>query len=345
LSSDYDLDELRRIVEELYAVRISRAFGDPGMQALRRILSFVQSVFSRRDAELLRHEFVVFRSVSSGVAARPPNGTDYGTLEPVLAALTGRSVVELLDDGGYRFWHNPSLDVRGLSTNALVYRFADRADVFIVNTVDCVVPRLFKNQASGLSAPRFRNVLDALEDYKANWIRTSRCYVFQGAWHDPLRLEFKRKPERILRRSLEQFLASRLGSDVEVVPEHIVDESHPVDIRVLWSLARQELLIEIKWLGVSTDGRRTTTYTASRAQEGARQLVDYLDSNKARAGTREVTGLLVIYDARRRRPKRRKANRDDGFYYEHREISFMPDFAKLRSDFQSPRRFFAEPRL
>jgi hypothetical protein len=234
-----------------------------------------------------------------------------------------------------------------LSSTLIAYRFENRTDEFFISGTSVQVPKLYPPAASQFSQPRFRNLADALERYKVEMVRKSRCPEFSRVWKDARRLYLRTKPEHYMRSSLESFLVASLSAEADVHPEHNVDESRPVDIRVYWNLGNQESLIEIKWLGKSRHGARTTTtYTAVRAREGAKQLADYLDRADRRAGSIELRGTLVVYDARRAYPKSGKTiTRAMAYKYQNSEISYLPDYSKTRNDFDAPVRLFAEPKI
>jgi hypothetical protein len=157
---------------------------------------------------------------------------------------------------------------------------------------------------------------------------------------------FRSKPERKMRQSLTQYLKIRLRGNIEVRPEQVVDESHPVDIKVTWFLSNRLALIEIKWLGKSRNARSlTTSYSIGRARKGARQLADYIDGNASQAPIHVSRGYLVVIDGRRYGLNINVAsvNHKRGMYYANSEISYNPKFHKLRPDFEEPIRMFAEP--
>ncbi len=149
-----------------------------------------------------------------------------------------------------------------------------------------------------------------------------------------------------MRRSLTHFLKATLR-DAETRPEQNVDESHPIDIKVTWGLSNRIALIEIKWLGTPKypDGHLGKTYTDSRARDGAQQLSDYLDANRASVPTHVSKGYLVVLDARRAnlRPETISLSLSQRLHYRDREIKYNPAFHQLRDDFAPPIRMFAEP--
>ncbi len=125
-----------------------------------------------------------------------------------------------------------------------------------------------------------------------------------------------------------------------------MDESHPVDIKVTWTLTNRLAIIEIKWLGKSrSKSGKLVKYADARANEGARQLADYLDWNRTQTLDRQTKGYLVVIDARRRglTEKSTFVNHKNGMHYYDIEIVFKPAFHEKRTDFEKPIRMFAEP--
>lgn len=150
-----------------------------------------------------------------------------------------------------------------------------------------------------------------------------------------------------MRQSLHQFLRDAFP-DAEVRPEQVVDESHPVDIKVTWADTTHRAIIEIKWVGDSVDeqGHPTTTYRDARARAGAKQLSDYLDGDAETAARLRTRGYLVVFDARRRglTAGQSTISAADGLHYRDKEFVYDPEYHTTRSDFALPVRMFAEPR-
>jgi hypothetical protein len=134
--------------------------------------------------------------------------------------------------------------------------------------------------------------------------------------------------------------------DADVRPEQPVDESHPVDIRIVWRMSNSVALIEIKWLGASINKTKTKLlrYSESRAQEGANQLAQYLDDNLPKGAEQQTIGYLVVYDARRGNLRFRNGTTSSSKPAEFRNVKlvFDPDHAKTRADFAEPCRMYAE---
>ena len=240
----------------------------------------------------------------------------------------------------------PSVDT--LRTNALVYQRDQAVETILGKAKEKSLPQI-PNSESYFSVQTYKELDEALEAYKVIVARYSdNCSQLATVWLEPNKIFFKPKPEHIMRDSLTYFLKVRLRN-TEVRPEQVVDKSHPVDIKVTWDYTCNLALIEIKWLGKSLEqwGENfKQNYTQSRALEGANQLSTYLYSNKIQAPDKITKGYLVVFDGRRWRVNKNTKNITikQGFYYENKEISYNPDYSKMRSDFAKPVRFFMEPK-
>ena len=109
-------------------------------------------------------------------------------------------------------------------------------------------------------------------------------------------------------------------------------------------------LIEIKWLGDSlssgSSGTRFTTYRDRRAQQGADQLIDYLDREQSTEPNTSLKGYLVVFDGRRRGviDSGTPLTSMDALFYRGREISLSRDYAAERTEIAPLIRYFLEPR-
>ena len=105
-------------------------------------------------------------------------------------------------------------------------------------------------------------------------------------------------------------------------------------------------LIEIKWVGKSLkeDGTDISCdYTDSRANTGAKQLVDYIDANRESYPSHITAGYLVVFDLRRKNNKNHTnttISRANGDYLLRKELKMNPDYKRIRSDYKETYRFF-----
>jgi hypothetical protein len=260
----------------------------------------------------------------------------------------GVTVVELAN-GRFLIDH-VSLDPDECADEDLVYCFhPDTGEAFHIvgERISVQSSELF---LTAYAAPTFFDLEEALDDYQIRIARYGERHGLIDLWRDSNRLMFLPKPEKGMRRSLEDFLDAtlRATNEVELRPEQNVDETKPADIKVTFSHAARLAYIEIKWMGDSApEPPEVKPFSNPRdkaIQEGAQQLADYLDLDRPRSVGKIVTGYLVIFDARRGRlkPDRTEIDKVNGFKYEHKEIEVEPDIL-AREDFAPPRRMFMEP--
>jgi hypothetical protein len=350
----FDPDRVREYVQSLYMTKIVLVYGDEGIAALTHVMEYLRKLFQFLAADSIHGSLIVYKSIDSASMIHP-EWASISSLEHITpeGPFEESSIlnIECCADGTLKYSKNVELDLGALSQRAIVYLYSNRQDTIYIKGNAEPIFNLCPAYASLFCVPTYSLIKDALEDYKRRSIRTSNCPIFSECWysgrHGP-RLFFKQKPEATMRRSLANFLGNVLR-DADVGQEQNVDESHPVDIRVTWIGNNQRGLIEIKWLGQSVDdnGKKKTEYFEARAQDGAKQLADYLDEERERLPLHDRRGYLVIVDGRRRGLSEGCTELDSelGLWYQDKEITFNPAFHQIRGDFEIPFRMFVEPRF
>lgn len=160
--------------------------------------------------------------------------------------------------------------------------------------------------------PTYKELDEAMNYYDKKYARYSSCQVLSQVWTDDTKSEFISKPEHFMRDSLWQCLQNVLRNHT-IKREQNVDATHPVDIKVIWPGLNNVALIEVKWLGDS--GK--TQYRDRRANEGARQLIDYLMASFIEEPDKHFVGYLTVFDGRRGKSKNQ---------YEHIEIEYTAEY-------------------
>jgi hypothetical protein len=343
-----DIERMRRIAEDLYVVAVSQAFGAEGTHALRTLIDYLIRIYQRVDPSLRTEPLIVFIGLPSrtGPEIVGKSTVRIAGVDLIVHELDGLCCVQLA--GGDELLVRPGkdVDVQSLSSVGIVYVLRERRESFIVNGVSYAITNPASTHASIFARPTFSSLKAALESYRVRVARVTACEILKQVWADERRLYLRAKPEATMRKSLNQFLANVL-QDAEVRPEQNVDESKPVDIKVTWITSFQRAIIEIKWLGDSKadDGSVATCYRDSRANDGAKQLADYLDSSATWGGSVHTRGFLTVFDARRRGldPSVPTISAADGMHYKDRDIDYDPDYSAHRPDFDRPSRFFMNP--
>jgi hypothetical protein len=363
-----DTQMMVRIAQTHYGPAVAEAFGEEGTDALRSTLQTIRDLYGHVEPELISGSLIVAHPVpgeppSAGEDILDSIQTPASSTESDLHADVGKlaraydadaraatTVVGILPNGHLRLFKGASApDVAALSRSAIVYTYSGGQEFFFVDGARKVILNPSRGvHLSVFAIPTFRELDDALDDYKVRFVKTSRCPVFVEVWENDARLVFRNKPESTMRRSLAHHLSVALRGDAEVHQEKVVDESHPVDVEVTWPFAKRTAIIEIKWLGDSrTPTGKLTSYRDARANEGAKQLAEYLDAKATQSPTYERTGYLVVIDGRRGgiKPETTSISQIEAMVYANREISFDPAYHEHRDDFAEPIRMFAEPAL
>ncbi|HKO57518.1 MAG TPA: hypothetical protein VJ276_16710 [Thermoanaerobaculia bacterium] len=344
MTGDIDYEVVARLAEAASEVLVVRAFGAAGGESLRLVVESVRRLYHSFDPSYCSGSLVVFNVVDPHQRiARDTVDISDASLQ---RDLRGGAIIEVSHDGSMRRLTNVAVTAEELSATAVVYEFNAGEERFYANYSNRTVQKVVQGSESSFAMPAFLNVKDALQVYAEKFVRRGQCRILTPeAWYDERRWWLRAKPEKTMRRSLEQFLRARLRA--QVMPEQNVDESHPVDIRVAFDLPRRLALIEIKWMGQSrqSDGAMATPYFESRARDGAEQLANYMDSQRTFTPDVALRGYLVVIDARRRGVQDDTAtlSHEDGFHFAEADITFDPEYHKTRYDFEAPVRMFVEP--
>ncbi len=347
----FDLDVMRGIARREFTTRVENHYGEAGMNALKRVLEGLHEGHIWLAYETLS-SLTLFVPLDEGVE---PDLGHAGVRIPanqLSQFITSVGTLRANSDGTYQVWTD-AVDPIMLGSTSVVYNFTD-ADYFVI---DGQLERVENPTPfpSMFGLPTFVDLQAALDHYSAHLARYTTCKVLADCWYGPRRILLANKPEQTMRRSLAQYLKSTLRDHeaIEVREEQIVDESHPVDIKVTWSMPHRLALIEIKWLGncvnAAGDTISTTSYRDARAREGAQQLVEYLDENRPHAPTHVTVGYLVVFDARRDGIRdigsEESVDGAEAVAYRATPISFDPEWHLVRTDFAEPCRIFLEPSL
>jgi hypothetical protein len=358
--SRISVENVQALATKAYIAHSATAFGEAGANGIRDLLDCVKLIYQRFPAERVPRTLTVILGVGATPLSTVTQGEACRSLSEVgekLSEASGkRFVVEIVVDGTYRTTFDENdVDLKALAKSALIYRLDESAERILAGDFEDFIPLISPVLRSNFSSPTLSSLEESLERYR-RFARESKCRILKNIWEgtvDGPRLVLVNKPESLMRDSLAQALELML-QDATVKPEQNTDETKPVDIRVNWFASGAIALIEVKWLGKSTTAKSEsgggaptyTTYTASRAQDGADQLADYLDREVRHSDATAPRGYLVVFDARRKGTKGAAdlLSEADATAYEHADIQYDPDHSKLRVDFAPPVRFFLNPR-
>ena len=340
----------KQIAQQMYISMIVRDYGE---QAHKRLVELTDSIATiyRYLPYMMFKKIFIYRSVGGEKQTKVKRSKSkrVNSLES-FASMSGESmIIECINETCFDVWVDVSLSISSIRRTSIVYSFngSTGEETFFGKKESKVLPPILESN-SYFAIQTYKDLDYALEEYGYKAARFSTCPILKEVWADPNRIFLIPKPEKYMRDSLISFLNYRLRG-TEVRPEQVVDRSHPVDIKVTWSLANHLALIEIKWIGktLDTKGKRSmkTSYTEKRALFGAKQLKDYLESNKLFVHNKITKGYLTVFDARRARCKTstKTLSIDDGLKFVNKEIMYDPDYSSFRNDFARPVRFFMQP--
>ena len=359
-----DLEAVHKTAGMMFVAKASEAYGSAGEDRLVELLNTIRTFFQRIPPERLSGALYFVAPIkpthSKPLISGLGDMVELGDFEN-LATTLGSSetlkslVIERRPNGRLYAVLNTSVsDIGELASDAIIYRYQDSTDWFIIGKSEEPMPKLLPGTASNFATPTLSSLEEALRDY-LKLAGNCRCDVLANAWEggrDGPRLVFRNKPEATMRRSLTLFLQTRIRH-LSARPEHNTDETKPVDIKVDWFGSKMRALIEVKWLGKAiarcddTGGVATfTEYGPTRARQGAKQLTDYLDRERQSEADVSLMGYLVVFDGRRRGVKKdlSRISKMDALYYADDDIAYDPNFVTLRGDFAPPTRYFLQPR-
>ena len=337
-------------------------FGEDGSSGLQMLLNSIREFFRTIPPDQVSTKFVfVYRMHSGGVREsqsemeRVATAVRVEDLSGHRRRIENASAILILvrDDGRYDLVTPvtvPSLEL--LSERSLVFVNQGGVDRFIIGGQTRTMPPLVTGAASNFAVATVTDLEEALERYRRDAAEVS-CPILAEIWmggRSGHRLVFRNRPEAVMRRSLELFLNTRIRGDVSVRSEYNTDETRPVDLIVNWFGSKIRALIEIKWLGDSltkdSDGTQFTSYRNARAQDGADQLVDYIDRERSTDSSAALKGYLVVFDGRRRKvtSPTTPVTSEDALYYRDKDVVLSRDYASERTDIAPIVRYFLEPR-
>lgn len=338
------------IVAQSHERAICEKYGETGLDHYTMMIGALKGLYSHLRFATVS-EIVVFVSDSYSLESVLPLGTkrvnnfqhiaarDYQTLSIQVVSESEIVVSESI------------VDFNEIVEDSFVYRYNKGEEYLFVKDGESFRLPKVSGADSCFAVATFKTLDEALDTYGVNVARNAKCQYILDSMLDNTRLYFKTRPEHFLRDSLSGFLNARLR-DVEVRIEQNVDETHPVDIKVVWMYTNKQALIEVKWLGASVDPSNKTKvktyYDHKRAHEGAVQLADYLDWNRSSVPLFDALGYLVVFDLRREGCKKNVVDTismEDAFAYEGEEIIYDPNYHLMRRDFAMPRRFFIAPNI
>lgn len=335
-------ETLIRVLQKQFILKIDDTYGSDAVDDFKHCVSQLKKLYKVIDISQ-------YDSVMAFVGNYPEYQTPCKTIamDNIHSVSTKRLVVEFVDEDTLNVVQNDHFDAVVLSEKTFVYRWSaneKQADQFYIKGVlHAFSDEETPSEGSFFAVRTYNDLDEALINYRDNVALSCKGKYLSESMNEA-RLFFHPAPEENLQKALEEYLSIRLRH-CTVKREHIVDDSHPVDIIVTWQGTNHIALIEIKWIGKSLneDGAIGVTYTDSRANSGAAQLVHYIDNNSDSYPHHVTVGYLAVFDLRRKEnndPYAEKLIRSNADYYKEREINYSTQYETLRTDFKKPYRFF-----
>lgn len=359
----FQIDEavLQKLVGQTYLTDATEVFGSAGPDLVNTLIDSIRAVFKELPPDQVSTQFIFVASFDTLPAPAIPEGmTSIGSglrweelAHYRLSVRTAATALVVVQDGRTcdLYCSAEEIQLNVLSGGTIVFVNHENIDRFVIDGTVRTLERLIPGAPSQFATPVLRDLNHALSRYRERSVQSS-CRILADVWdggRDGPRLVFRNKPEATMRSSLALFLqASLWGSSVR--EEHLTDERKPVDIVVNWFGTKFRALIEVKWIGkaltADSDGTHFTVYTDARVQEGAKQLVDYIDREFSSDSTVELRGYVVVFDGRRWgvTHKDQCITAKDATHYRDIEPVLERNYAEEREDIAPVVRYFLEPR-
>ena len=347
--SDKIVDKIRN---ENYLLKIFKHTSRTAyINIARNIIEFIKEIYRHIEPSHFNGQIVVFYDFSDSIDFIPDKKEEFYD-KGALNTHHGNIIFKIRNEDELPlYWYNcRDSDVTELlstSENFIAYVFEDKKEKFIVNQKKIIIRNQFS--CPSIFALQYHYLNEALSAYKNKRIKNVSCEHFKRCWYDEKRIYFKNKPEKTIQKSLKEFIISRVRG-VKVNREFNLNASKPVDVRVYWREANRTALIELKWLGQSLkkDGSIGTLYSNCRANQGMKQIKEYIDLNSADNPVTIAKGYLIVIDARRKNVKSTKVStisRENGFFYAGKELIIDENIQYWKSipNIAKPIRMFVEP--
>ncbi len=349
ISEEKQIDFFKGVVRDQYFIMIREDYGSDGFERLILLTDAIDKIYRHLNFSSFSRIIIYSPFEKASYLENIPNSNPvrYYSFQNLSHLSGSQLTIEVRENLDIYVSSDFIPDIDTIRSNAIVYKWKNYEEVIFGKNEQ---RPLRKNPYDSYFAiPTYKKLDVALEDYKVRVASVSRCPYLKDVWFNNKKIYFNSSPEEFMRDSLHNFLYGQLRG-AEVRPEQNMDASHPVDIKITWSLTNRLAIIEIKWLGrsLNKDGNRITqNFTQSRALQGADQLKGYLDSNRSFAPDKITIGYLVVFDGRRRGTGSIVDNisKEAADYYANREIEYNPDYSTIRTDFAKPIRFFLEANI
>lgn len=305
-----DRDTIERLLQENLDAKLNSELSTHGykLDTVHKLFRFISSVFEQISPELIKWKFRVIMPIGNWDFSQKVI-LNFSRINEVFKSKCALIIV----DSNLFLVEPYEIDCSGLDYIYYEYN-SPQNESLTIKDKQFQLSEYYDSAVSSIFArPTYKELDEAMDYYNTRYVRNSSCGILSKVWTDETtRREFIQKPEHLMRDSLWQCLQNTLRNHT-VKREQVVDATHPVDIKVTWPTINNVALIEVKWLGNSGQ----TKYRDARANEGAKQLIDYLVASSQEEPDKHFVGYLTVFDGRRGKSIDQ---------YEHIEINFLPDY-------------------
>lgn len=318
----------------------------------KEIIEFVKEIYRSIEPSHYNGKIIVFKDLKDSVLFEEDlqeKFYDKGILDHSFSSL----IFQLKNEDTLPLiWKNVSdksiSELLDASSDFIAYVYENNEEHFIVNHQKIQIKNKFS--CPSIFALQYHYLNEALLYYKNERVKTVSCEHFKKCLADKKWIYFKNKPEKCMQISLNEFLINRIRGIKIAIREYNLGASKPVDVRVYWREANRAALIELKWLGQSLNdsGEIGTSYSNGRANDGMRQIKEYIDLECGDTPSIITKGYLVVVDGRRRNISDNKVSslsRDDGMHYAGEELNIKEELKYWETfpNIEEPIRMFVEP--
>lgn len=335
-------ETLIRVLQKQFILKIDDSYSSEAIDVFKFFVTQLKKLY--KSIDICQYESIM---AFVGNYAEYQTSCKTMSMDNIHSVSTKRLILEFVDEDTINLVQTDHFDATVLSEKTFVYRWSSNdkhADQFYIKGIlHAFSDEETPSEGSFFAVRTYNDLDEALINYRDNVALSCKGKYLSESMNEA-RLFFYPAPEKKLQKDLEYYLGIRLRH-CTVKREHIVDDSHPVDIIVTWQGTSHIALIEIKWVGKSLndEGEIGVEYADGRANDGASQLVNYIDNNGDTYSHHVTVGYLAVFDLRRKEnkdPRAVKMSREKANYYKEREISYSPQYETLRTDFKKPYRFF-----
>ncbi len=345
-------DKLVELVrEEDYLLRVfSLTKNSTYTNLTKELIKFISNIYRIIEPSHINGKIVAFYKLTDEIIITDPSGLEF--YDPSILNHSFNSYIfQLFQNEKLPLIYQNVTDeliLELLSKQSLIaYYFHNGVEAIYVNGEKVGIVN--KYSCPSIFALQYHFLNEAIVRFRTERIRKISCEHFRTCWADTKYIYFINKPENSIQLSISEYLKNSLRG-VDIVREYNLNASKPVDLRVFWREANRAALIEVKLMGrsVKPDGDiNAYEYGNERANEGMRQIKEYIDFVNSDSPSVISKGYLVVVDGRRRgvSPKVESISLANGLYYSEIELEIDEDkrYFLTHPNIERPIRMFAEP--